>query len=110
MSAAQTFQTTGHNPALLILTLVPLVGSLIIFALPQAEARLAKLLSLGFSLGTLIYTLVLLFNYDTKSDKRFQYFGSWTWIKDFGVHLAFGVDGIAIALLLMAVVLVPAVI
>ncbi|MDT4942897.1 MAG: NADH-quinone oxidoreductase subunit [Pseudonocardiales bacterium] len=104
------FQTSGDNPALLILTALPLVGSLAIFALREAQARLAKLISLGVSLAVLVYALVLLFGYDTNSDKRFQYFGSWTWIKDFGVHLAFGVDGIAIALLLMAVVLVPAVI
>jgi NADH-quinone oxidoreductase subunit M len=104
------FQTHGNSPVLLILVLLPLVGSLVIFGLRESQARLAKQLSLGFSLATLVYTLVLLFGYDTKSDKRFQYFGSWTWIKDFGVHLAFGVDGIAIALLLMAVVLVPAVV
>ena len=32
------------------------------------------------------------------------------WIKSFGVHLAFGVDGIALVLVGMSVVLVPAVI
>jgi NADH-quinone oxidoreductase subunit M len=105
-----TFETSGHSPALLILTLIPLVGSLAIFALRETQARLAKQLGLGVSLAVLVYTLVLLFGFDTNSKDRFQYFGSWTWIKDFGVHLAFGVDGIAIALLLMAVVLVPAVI
>jgi len=104
------FQTTGDNPALLILTLIPLLGSLVIFALREAQAKLAKWLSLAVSLGVLGYALVLLIGYDTNSDTRFQYFGSWTWIKDFGVHLAFGVDGIAIVLLLMAVVLVPAVV
>jgi NADH-quinone oxidoreductase subunit M len=57
------------------------------------------------------YTLVLAFRFDTGSGaKRFQFVGSWTWIKAFGVHLAFGVDGIALVLVLMAVVLVPAVI
>src|SRR4051794_13999163 len=104
------FQTSGDNPALLILTLIPLLGSLVIFALREAQAKLAKWLSLAVSLGVLGYAVVLLIGYDTNSDTRFQYFGSWTWIKDFGVHLAFGVDGIAIVLLLMAVVLVPAVV
>src|SRR3954453_6248520 len=104
------FQTTGDNPALLILTLIPLLGSLVIFALREAQAKLAKWLSLAVSLGVLGYAVVLLIGYDTNSDTRVQYFGSWTWIKAFGVHLAFGVDGIALVLLFMAVVLVPAVV
>jgi NADH-quinone oxidoreductase subunit M len=104
------FQTTGHNAALLILVLIPLVGSLAVFGLREAQAKLAKQLSLAISLAVLVYTLVLLFGFDTNSKQRFQYFGSWTWIKAFGVHIAFGVDGIAIVLLTMAVVLVPAVI
>jgi NADH-quinone oxidoreductase subunit M len=100
---------TTHNPALLILTLIPLVGSLAVFSLREAQAKLAKQLSLAVSVVVLVYTLVVLFSFDTHG-KRFQFVGSWTWIKSFGVHLAFGVDGIALVLLFMAVVLVPAVI
>ncbi len=98
-----------HNPALLILTLIPLVGSLAVFALPEAQAKLAKQLSLAVSLVVVIYTLVVLFSFDTKGS-RFQFVGSWTWIKSFGVHIAFGADGIALVLVAMAVLLVPAVI
>lgn len=100
---------TGHNPTLLILTLIPLVGSLAVFALPEAQAKLAKQLSFAVSLVVVVYTLILLFRFDTKGD-RFQFFGSWTWIKSFGVHLAFGADGIALVLVTMSVLLVPAVI
>jgi NADH-quinone oxidoreductase subunit M len=98
-----------HNPTLLILTLIPLVGSLAVFALPQTQARLAKQLSLAVSLVVVVYTLVVLFSFDTKG-QRFQFVGSWTWIKSFGVHLAFGADGIALVLVAMSVLLVPAVI
>jgi NADH-quinone oxidoreductase subunit M len=101
----------GHSPLLLILTLIPLVGSLIVFALPRTETKLAKQISLGVSLIVLIYTLVVLFSFDTGSHAaRFQFVGSWTWIKAFGVHLAFGADGIALVLVAMSVLLVPAVI
>jgi NADH-quinone oxidoreductase subunit M len=99
-----------HNPALLILTLIPLVGSVLVFSLPSDNGRLAKQLSLVVSLAIVVYALVLAFKFDTGSGaKRFQFVGSWTWIRNFGVHLAFGVDGIALVLVLMAVVLVPAV-
>ncbi len=53
----------------------------------------------------------MLFSFKTGNGAhRFQFNGSWTWIKAFGVHLAFGVDGIALVLVTMAVLLVPAVI
>lgn len=103
--------THGHNVALLVLVLLPLVGALAIFALRETQARLAKQVALAVSVAVLVYAVVLLFGFDTSSKAaRLQYFGSWTWIKAFGVHIAFGVDGIAIVLLFMAVVLVPAVI
>ncbi|MDX6573881.1 MAG: NADH-quinone oxidoreductase subunit, partial [Gaiellales bacterium] len=102
--------TTGSNVALVILLLIPLVGSLVVFTLREEQAKLAKQITLGTSLAALVYTVVLLFSFDTGSSHRLQFFGSWTWIKAFGVHLAFGVDGIALVLLFMAVVLVPAVV
>src|SRR5215469_13156307 len=98
-----------HNPALIILVLLPLIGSLAVFSLPKQDAKLAKQITLAMSLGIAIYTIVLAFNFDTNG-ARFQFVGSWTWIKALGVHLAFGVDGIALVLLLMSVILVPAVV
>ena len=100
---------SAHNPALLILTALPLVGSLTVFSLREAQAKLAKQLSLVVSLVVVVYTLIVLFSFDTKG-ARFQFVGSWTWIKAFGVHLAFGADGIALVLVTMSVLLVPAVI
>jgi NADH-quinone oxidoreductase subunit M len=98
-----------HNPVLLILVLLPLVGSLIVFALPKQDPKLAKQVTLAFTLVIAIYTIIVGINFDTKG-ARFQFVGSWTWIKALGVHLAFGVDGIALVLLLMSVILVPAVV
>ena len=99
----------SNNYALVVLILIPLVGSLIVFALPRARAELAKQLALGFSLATLIYTIVVAAKFDDQG-ARFQFDASWTWIRAFGAHIAFGVDGIALALVLMSVVLVPTVI
>jgi NADH-quinone oxidoreductase subunit M len=99
-----------HSYALVILTLIPLVGSVAVFSLKPDKSLLAKQLSLLVSLVVVVYAVVLAVRFDTgKGADRFQFQGSWTWIKAFGVHLAFGVDGIALVLVLMAVVLVPAV-
>jgi len=102
---------TEHNVALPILVLIPLVGSLVVFSLNQAQAKLAKQISLAVSLIVVVYTAVVAFKFDTGTGAdRFQFRTSWMWIKAFGVHLAFGVDGIALVLVAMSVVLVPAVI
>ena len=101
----------SQNYALVGLVLTPLVGSALVFSLQERQAKLAKQLTLFFSLAALVYTAILLATFDTgKNADRFQFNASWNWIKAFGVHLAFGVDGIAIVLVAMSVVLVPAVV
>jgi NADH-quinone oxidoreductase subunit M len=95
-----------HNLALPVLLAIPLVGSLVCFSLRPAQALLAKFVAFGVSIVALVYTAVLGFRFDANG-QRFQFNGSWTWIKNFGVHLAFGVDGIALVLVAMAVILVP---
>jgi NADH-quinone oxidoreductase subunit M len=98
-----------HNLTLVGLVLLPLVGSLVVFALPKEDTKLAKQVALAFSLAVVVYTIVVGVRFDTKG-ARFQFEGSWVWIKALGVHLAFGVDGIALVLVAMSVILVPAVI
>jgi NADH-quinone oxidoreductase subunit M len=100
-----------HNFALVGLVLIPLAGSLLVFSLPNDQPRLAKQLSLAVSLIVVVYAAVVGFTFDTGAGAdRFQFRGSWTWIKAFNVNIAFGVDGIALVLVGMSVLLVPAVI
>jgi NADH-quinone oxidoreductase subunit M len=100
-----------HNVTLLILLALPLLGSIALFALPSGNDLLAKQIALAVSLATLVYTLVLAVGFDTgTSADRFQYVGSWMWIRSFGVHFALGVDGIALVLLAMSALLVVCVV
>jgi NADH-quinone oxidoreductase subunit M len=100
-----------HNPTLLIFVVIPLLGSLVLFALPHERAKLAKQTALFVSLAEVAYAIVVLCRFDTgKHAARFQDQFSVEWIKGFGVHIAFGVDGIALVLVTMAVLLVPAVV
>ncbi|MCW2540794.1 MAG: proton-translocating NADH-quinone oxidoreductase, chain [Frankiales bacterium] len=99
----------AHNLALLLLLAIPLVGSLVVFALPNGSERLAKQVTLLASVLTFIYAVVLGVEFKTGGN-RFQFVGSWTWIKSLGVHFAFGVDGIALVLIVMATLLVPCVV
>src|SRR5689334_24437243 len=100
-----------HSFALVGLLLVPVVGSLIVFGLPKRDTTLIKWFTLAVTLIAVVYVIVLGATFDTGTGAaRFQFVGSWTWIKAFGVDISFGVDGIAMVLVAMAVVLVPAVV
>jgi len=95
---------------LLVLGLVPLVGAAIVFALPRGRDLLAKQVTLLFSLVVLAITIGLCVGFDDDSADRFQYTTSYEWIRSFGVSFSLGVDGIALVLIALVAVLVPAVI
>ncbi|MEO7261699.1 MAG: NADH-quinone oxidoreductase subunit M [Jatrophihabitantaceae bacterium] len=100
-----------HNTSLLGLLAIPLLGSLLIFALPAGRNLLAKRIALAASVLTFGYTVVLGVAFKTtEGASRFQFTGSWVWIKNLGVHFAFGLDGIALVLIAMATLLVPCVV
>ena len=107
-------------PWLSVLGGIPLLGALVLVLLPsmppdsapgdvQARNRLAKMLAVLFSVVTLIWFLVMATRYNT-SGPTFQFVEQYSWIPQFGVHYALGVDGIALVLIGMTVVLQPLVI
>jgi NADH-quinone oxidoreductase subunit M len=96
---------------LTILGLVPLVGALVVAAVPKGKETLAKQLALGTSLVVLVLTAAAWVDYDRSADApRFQFVQSYDWIKAFGVKYSVGVDGIALVLIALIAVLVPVVI
>ena len=94
-------------PWLTTIGLLPLVGSLIIAALPTGRDELAKRVALGFSLLTLGLVIVMSAGFDPDSDELFQFTEVYPWIPDFGVSYAVGVDGIALVLIALTAVLTP---
>ncbi len=94
---------------LLVTVLLPLVGGLVVAAVPAERITLIKQLTLAFSLVVLVLTLVLAVRFDTGGE-RFQYTSSYTWIEDFGVRFSLGVDGIAVVLIALIGLLVPIVV
>ena len=98
-----------HNVALLILILIPLAGSLAVFALRDGQELLAKQIALATSVIAFLYSIGLAVAFDN-GGPRFQFRGEWTWIKALGVSFSLGVDGIALVLILMSTLLVPAVV
>ncbi|MGY1857781.1 NADH-quinone oxidoreductase subunit M [Modestobacter sp. SYSU DS0290] len=96
-------------PYLLAMIAVPALGAAVVAALPTARAGLARLLALGTSLVVLALAVLATVAFDT-AGPRFQLTTSVAWIPDFGVDFALGVDGIALAMLLLTGVLVPVVV
>src|SRR3954454_21664883 len=88
---------------------VPAIGAAGVAALPRGRDLLAKQVALAVSLLVLLLAVLATVAFDP-GGKRFQLTTSVSWIADFGVRFALGVDGIALVMLLLIGVLVPLVI
>ncbi len=92
---------------LLVLTvMLPLVGSLILFARPQLPTGSARSLALGFTLATLGLSLLLLLNFQASIvSPQFAFDDDGklglAWLPRFGVRFALGLDGISLWLFLL---------
>ncbi|WP_435202442.1 NADH-quinone oxidoreductase subunit M [Janibacter sp. GS2] len=97
-----------NMPWLTLLMVVPLVGAGVVAALPSRSSALAKPIALGVSLLTLVIgILATATSFSRGASEQFQMVEQHEWIPQFGVSYSLGVDGIAIALILMALVLMP---
>jgi NADH-quinone oxidoreductase subunit M len=109
-------------PWLTVTGAIPLVGAIVVALTPgqsapggeadrRARARLVKQLTLGFTLITLAMSIAMAVQFKTGAGAPdFQFTQTYQWISQFGVHYAVGVDGIALVLILMTVVLMPVVV
>jgi NADH-quinone oxidoreductase subunit M len=107
-------------PWLTVAGAVPLAGALVISLIPglpadsadadrRARETLAKWLALAFSLVTLVVVIIIAVKFQV-GGPNYQFTETYSWIPAFGVHYALGVDGIALVLIGMSVVLMPVVI
>src|SRR6201998_4443394 len=107
-------------PWLTIAAAVPRAGALVISLIPglpadsaeadrRARNTLTKQLAFGFSLLTLVVVIIIAVRFQV-GGPNYQFTEVYSWIPAFGVHYALGVDGIALVLILMSVVLMPVVI
>ena len=85
---------------------IPLLGAIVVALLP---VRFAKVTTLLFALADLVWVIVMATQFKT-SGPTFQFTEQYSWIPQFGVHYALGVDGIALVLIGMTAVLMPVVI
>ncbi|QUQ70550.1 NADH-quinone oxidoreductase subunit M [Kutzneria sp. CA-103260] len=96
---------TGLLIALLVL---PLVGALVV-AFLKNDDRTAKLTALAVTLVEFVLAVLLWISYVPGGD-RIQFSSSVDWIGQLGIHLSFGVDGIALVMIGVIALLVPIVV
>jgi len=105
MNAVAAVANSG-TPWLSVAGGIPLLGAIVVALLP---VRLAKVTTLLFSLADLVWVIVMATQFNT-SGPTFQFTEEYSWIPQFGVHYALGVDGIALVLIGMTAVLMPVVV
>ncbi len=92
-----------HLPLLTILTFVPTLGALLIFALPARQARWTALIT---TLLGIFLTHVLWHHFDSASG-LIQYEELHAWIPALHVFYRVGVDGLGLLMLLLTAIVTP---
>lgn len=96
----------NNFPWLTALWVLPLVGAGVVLLLPPQRRQLAKVVALAVSIVVLGISLVLAIRFDPTGE-QYQFVESHAWIPAFGTRYTLGLDGIAVALVLLTAVLVP---
>jgi NADH-quinone oxidoreductase subunit M len=93
-------------PWLTALWAVPMVGAAAVILLPSAARHLAKYVALGISVVVLAVAVTLAVRFDP-TGAQYQFVEDHDWIPSFGTGYILGLDGIALALVVLTAVLVP---
>ena len=93
-------------PWLTVLWALPVLGAVVIVLLPASMRSAAKYAGLAVSLAVLAVAMVLAVRFDPAGE-RYQFVENHPWIKSFGTGYILGVDGIALALVVLTAVLMP---
>jgi NADH-quinone oxidoreductase subunit M len=93
-------------PWLSILWLVPLAGAAVTMLLPPTREHLARYFGVAVAVTALAVAVVVAVGF-RPGGGPYQFVESHSWIPSFGTSYTLGVDGIALALVMLTTVLVP---
>ena len=94
-------------PWLTTIGLVPLFGSVIVFALPGGLRRLSRQIALVISLVTLGLVVAMAAQFGVSAAGTQQFTELHRWIPQFGVSYALGINGIGLTMVALSAILVP---
>lgn len=96
----------NNFPWLTVLWATPTVGAALVILLPAGQRVLAKWFALAISIAVLAITAVLALDFQPGGE-QYQFVENHRWIPSFGTGYILGVDGIALAIVVLTAVLVP---
>ena len=96
-------------PALSLLIILPIIGSVVVAWLSERRAEYVKLAALLTSVATGAISLWVLAAFETH-DAGFQFVSRHPWIEPWGISWHLGIDGISLFLVVLTGVLFPLVI
>ena len=92
------------------LIVLPIIGALVLWLLPKAQAKQARTIALAFSLLQVVLFVFAALQFDTGNAGNYQLNELQSWIPQLGVSWALGVNGLSLALVGLSVALVPLVV
>ena len=95
--------------SLVLLMLLPLIGSIAVAVTPKTKEVLTKLVALATTVIVAIATIAMAVNFQ-RDNVDLQFVEKYSWIPTFGINFALGVDGLALVLILMSTILAPIVV
>jgi NADH-quinone oxidoreductase subunit M len=91
-------------PILTLITLTPLLGALVILAIPRENERTIKLFSILLSLIPLVLAVIVWFNYDFQAG-TLQFVEEYQWIPGLNIKYRMGVDGLSVPMVFLTTLL-----
>ena len=95
---------TWENSAITITTLLPIVGALVIVAMPRDKERPIRALGIVFTGAALVLAIAIAVGFDYGTD-GLQYVLDVNWISAIGVRYHVGIDGISLPLYVLTFLL-----
>lgn len=92
-------------PVCTTILLAPVAGLLAILALPAREERLIKISAAASTFVSLALSVYMFFGYD-KAAGGYQFLESVTWVRQFGIKYAMGVDGMSAPMVLLTAIVI----
>ncbi len=99
-----------NSAILLILLLIPLIGAVVIAALPRGKDDLIRPAALITTLANFVLSLLALGLFDWNNTGQLQLVASYSWVDSFGLKFGFGVDSISLWLIMLTTFLMPIII
>jgi NADH-quinone oxidoreductase subunit M len=89
---------------LLLILLTPIIGAVLLLLVPEKNSKAVKAISAVASTISLVLSGIAYFNYDS-STGGLQFLEDFTWVKEYGINLNLGVDGLSVPMVLLTAII-----